>query len=253
MPKTEQKIVLVTGSSKGLGAAIAKLFAANGYHAAITYHRDENGAAEVVDAITRDGGSAEAHQLDVTSESSVRSVTRALADAWGQLDCLVSNAVTEIPKPIDEATLDEWHTVLLTKLDGAFLSTKYCVPLLRCSDNPSIIYITSLSGERPKGDYIAYEIGTSGLIGMTKANAVYLARKFGIRVNAVSPGPVRTPLWDPLPGTSEEMWTRFEEATPTGRVASGSDVAQACLFLADDEHHFLNGVFLSVDGGKQWA
>jgi NAD(P)-dependent dehydrogenase (short-subunit alcohol dehydrogenase family) len=246
------RVVLVTGSSKGIGAAISKRFAGAGYHAVVTYNTSEKAAADVVSSIRAAGGSADACHLDVTSEASVTSVTETILQTWGRLDVLVSNAAVEIAKPVDDASLEEWHTVLLTKLDGAFLCTKHCLPLLQASDNPSIVYVTSSSGERPKGDYLAYEVGTAGLIAMTKANAVYLARKYRIRVNAVSPGPVMTPLWDPLPGTSEEMWVRFNESTPVGRVATDKDVAEACLALTDDPGRFLNGVFLAVDGGRQW-
>lgn len=249
----EKKVVLVTGSSKGLGSAISRRFAAAGYHAIVTYHNDRAAGLAVVQAIIDAGGSATLHQLDVRSEESVSRLLSDVSSVHGRLDTLVSNAVTEIAKPIDAASLDEWHQVLLTKLDGAFLTTKYAIPLLVKSDNPSVIYITSGDGERPNGEFIGYQIGTAGLIAMTKANAVYLAKKFGIRVNAVSPGPVKTPLWDQLGGENEEMWRGFADSAPVKRIATPEDVADACYFLASDARKFLNGVFLHVDGGSQWT
>lgn len=247
------QVALVTGSSKGLGAAAARRFAAAGYHAVVTYLSDHGAGKAVVDDIVSSGGSATLHQLNVRSEDSVIALMSSLDSRHGRLDALVSSAATEIAKPVDEATLEEWHTVLLTKLDGAFLITKHAVPLLRKAENPSLTYITSIDGERPKGDYLAYQVGTAGLIAMTKANAVYLTRKYGIRVNAVSPGPVRTSLWDPLGGENEQMWQRFEQSSPVGRIATVDDVADACLYLAEDRRRFLNGVFLAVDGGDRWT
>lgn len=139
---------------------------------------------------------------------------------------------------------------MLTKLDGAFLCTKHAIPLLQQSDNPSVTYITSVDGERPDGDYIGYQVGTAGLIAMTKANAVYLGRKHGIRVNAVAPGPVRTQLWGP-DLTNEDMWQRFNTKSPLHRVGTGTEAGDACVFLANDPHRFLNGAFIDVDGGSR--
>jgi NAD(P)-dependent dehydrogenase (short-subunit alcohol dehydrogenase family) len=248
-----QRVALVAGSSKGIGSGIAKAFAKEGFHSFITYFQDRQGGETILKEIKDSGGSASLMQLDVTSEESVSTAYSKIASELGRLDSLVVTAVREIPKAVDEATLDEWHKVLLTKLDGAFLMTKHAIPLLSQSNNPSITYITSIDGERPKGDFIGYQTGTAGLIALTKAHSVYLAKKYGIRCNAISPGPVRTPLWDNLGGDDESMWAHFAESSPVKRIATLEDVSAACLFLATDPRKFLNGVFLSVDGGDQWT
>ena len=249
----DKRVVLVTGSSKGIGEGIAKRFALEGWHSVVSYYRDKPGGERVVNDIVATGGSASLVNLDVQSEQSVQAVLEEIGSELGRLDALVSSAVREIPKPVEDATLDEWHTVLLTKLDGAFLTTKYSIPLLSKAENASIVYITSGDGVRPNGEYLGYQIGTAGLIAMTKANAVHLAKKYQIRVNAVSPGPVRTPLWEALGGKDESMWEGFNESAPIGRIATTDDVAAACLYLAADERQILNGVFLNVDGGSQWT
>ncbi len=246
------RVAFVAGSSKGLGAAIAEAFGKLGYHVVVSYRTDRAGAERVAASVTGVGASATVTPLDVTDEDSVREAY-SLVDSLGRLDALVVTAVREIPKAVDQATLDEWHTVLHAKLDGAFLMTKHAIPLMGRSDNPSITYVTSIDGERPSGEFIAYQTGTAGLIAFTKANSVYLARKYGIRCNAISPGPVRTPLWDQLGGEDESMWERFARSSPVKRIAAVEDVAAACLFLATDPQRFLNGVFLSVDGGDQWT
>ncbi|WSQ12385.1 SDR family oxidoreductase [Streptomyces sp. NBC_01231] len=246
-------VAFVAGSSKGLGAGIAKAFARTGHHVVVTYFTDQQGGEKTLQTIINEGGKGTLCHLDVTNESSVQAAYAMIENHVGRLDSLVITAVREIPKPIDDASFDEWRKVLSTKLDGAFLLTKYGIPLLRRSENASVTYITSIDGERPKGDFIAYQTGTAGLIALTKAHSVYLTRKYGIRVNAVAPGPVRTPLWDQLGGDDESMWERFAESTPVKRIATVEDVGQACLFLALDSKKFLNGVFLSVDGGDQWT
>ena len=189
-----ERVAVVTGASRGIGAEIAKSFARWGYTSVITFRSRRALAEEVVEAIGEAGGRAISLQVDVRSDASVLSMLDGVGQAFGRIDALVCNAVDEVIKPIDEASLEEWHVPLLTKLDGAFLCTKHAIPLLQESDNPSITYVTSVDGERPNGDYIGYQVGTAGLMAMTKANAVYLGRKYGIRVNAVAPGPVRTEL-----------------------------------------------------------
>jgi NAD(P)-dependent dehydrogenase (short-subunit alcohol dehydrogenase family) len=246
-------VTFVAGSSKGLGAGIAKAFAQEGHHVVVTYYRDRQGGEKTLQEIIDGGGTGSRHHVDVTDEASVQGVYTAIESDLGRLDSLVITAVREIPKPVDEASLADWRTVLGTKLDGAFLLTKYGIPLLSRSDNASITYTTSIDGERPKGDFIAYQTGTAGLIALTKAHSVYLAKKYNIRVNAISPGPVRTPLWDQLGGEDESMWQGFAESTPVKRIATVDDVSKACLFLALDPKKFLNGVFLSIDGGDQWT
>ena len=248
-----ERVALVAGSSRGIGSAVAKAMAKNGYHAVVTFFQNQDAGEETLRSIQENGGSGSLIRLDVTDEESVLAAYSVVADELGHVDSLVVTAVREIPKAVDEATLGEWHTVLHTKLDGAFLMTKHGISLLSRSQNPSITYITSIDGERPNGDFIAYQTGTAGLIAMTKAHSVYLARKYGIRCNSVSPGPVQTPLWDELGGGDEAMWKRFADSSPVKRVATLDDISAACVFLASDPRKFLNGVFLSVDGGDQWT
>ena len=155
----------------------------------------------------------------------------------------------EIAKSIDNASFEEWKLVTSTKIDGVFLCTKYALPLLRQSENANVINLTSHDGERPNPAYLAYCVGTAGVIAMTKALAVSLPKE-GIRVNAVSPGPIRTPLWDALGGGNEEMWREFSQENPMGRNATEADVANAVMMLVNDPGKFLNGNFLYVNGGN---
>jgi NAD(P)-dependent dehydrogenase (short-subunit alcohol dehydrogenase family) len=246
------KAILVTGSSQGIGFGIAKHYAAHGFHAFINYLSNDLKAKQALKRIEDEDGSASLHRCDVRSEKSVRRMYDDIAAVGHTLETIVINATDEVPKPIDEATLEEWHQVLLTKLDGAFLTIKYGIPLLRKADNPAIIVITSSEGWRPDGEYLAYQVGTAGLISIMAGNSRYLGKKYGIRVNAVAPGPVHSGLWDKA-GQSEQMWEGYAERSPVGRVATTEDVAAAVWYLAEDPLKLLNGTTINVDGGSQWA
>jgi NAD(P)-dependent dehydrogenase (short-subunit alcohol dehydrogenase family) len=140
----------------------------------------------------------------------------------------------------------------VTKLDGAFLITKYAVTLLAKSSNPAITFITSSVGWRPDGQYLAYQVGTAGLIAMANANAQYLCKKYKIRVNSVAPGPVKTALWQKA-GATEETWKDLLELSPVGRLATVEDVASAVWYVSEDLKSFINGTTINVDGGSQWT
>lgn len=247
------KAILITGSSQGIGFGIAKYYAARDFHVCLNYNKDTSKANEAVASLRKLGATPSLYRCDVKDEHDVRRMYDQIAGSGHQLETVVVNATDEIPKAIDEATLQEWHQVLLTKLDGAFLAIKYAIPLLRNADNPAIILITSSEGWRPDGEYLAYQVGTAGLISIMVGNSRYLCKKYGIRVNAVAPGPVHSGLWAKAGGETEQMWREFEEKTPVGRVATTNDIGAAVWYLAEDPMKFLNGTTVNVDGGKQWV
>lgn len=243
--------ILITGGTQGIGRGIAEFYTGRGFHAFLNYLSQTSVAEGAAKAILDAGGSCSLHQADVRVEADVAGMCEAIAESGHQLETLVINAVDEVPKAVDEATFDEWHRVLLTKLDGAFLSLKYAIPLLRKADNPAVAFITSSDGWRPTGEYVAYQVGTAGLIAMANGNSKYLAKKYGIRVNCVSPGPVRTGLWKKA-GEAPNMWEDYAARNPLGRVATVEDVAAAVWTLSEDPRKFLNGTMINVDGGTQW-
>ena len=245
---SKQKIALVTGASKGIGKAIALRLSSIGYYVYVTYHSDLDGGKKTLKEISSSGAKGGLHKLDVRDESSVKSLMDKIDEEYGHLDLLVNNAVKELSKPIEEASLDDWKTVLSTKLDGAFLTTKYAIPLLKKSENPNLVNIATYEGERPVADFLAYGVANAGLIAFTKAMATYLPR-YGIRVNAIMPGEVRTPLWGDG-YNDDKLWKELDEANPMGRVAGVKDVADALILLTEDPNKFLNGNFLFVNGGK---
>jgi 3-oxoacyl-[acyl-carrier protein] reductase len=249
---TETDAALVTGSSKGLGAAISRLLAERGYYVYITDHDDHTAAERTAGEIRSNGGQAGVLPLDVTSERSVREGFAAIGRSGHRLGVLVNNAATEVARNIEEATFADWTSVIATKLDGSWLCTKYALPLLKEAGNPNIVFVTTGDSERPDPEYLAYSAATAGVIAMAKALARSLPR-YGIRVNVVSPGPVRTPLWDSMRSNDDAMWRELSEKNPLGRVAVPGDIAEAVWVLVDDPTRYLNGNVIYVDGGSHLA
>jgi NAD(P)-dependent dehydrogenase (short-subunit alcohol dehydrogenase family) len=242
------KVALVTGSSKGIGQAIALRLARAGYNVYVTYFEDEKGGAQTANLIREAGGTAHVHQLDVRSEASVSKLFSNINNEYGYLDLLVNNAVKEVSKPIDEATLEEWRTVLSTKLDGAFLCTKAALPLFEKASQPSVIVISTYEGQQPSPNFPAYGVANAGLDAFVKAMALFLPR-YGARCNAVCPGPVNTPLWGP-DQENEELWNELAKANPVARNATPQDVAEVVAMIADEPTRMLNGNFVYVNGGN---
>ncbi len=238
------KRVLVIGGSGGIGNQIAIDYAKVGYQVEIAYFHNQEKATEIQNQIQKAGGQAECHKVDIRDESSVKQLFEKITE----LDVLILAAATEAPKSVEKATFKEWRDITGTMVDGAFLCTKYAVPLLAKSNNPNILYFASMDGVRPDGEYLAYQVSEAALIAMTRGNATYLAKNYGIRVNAICPGPVRTPLWDKVGGNTDELWEKFAKENPLKRVATPEDVSRACLSLTEDPGKFLNSNLLFVNG-----
>lgn len=243
------KIALVTGSSKGIGRTIAIRLAKEGYITFVTYNTDKQGAEKTVTEIEDLGGKAHLERLDVRSEDSVKTTFESIKKQYGHLNVLVNNAGIEIPTNIEKANFDEWKTVTETKINGTFLCTKYALPLLKGQENANLINITSSLGDNPDPQFLAYCVGTAGIIAFTKAMAIDLG-KYGIRANGVSPGTTRTPMWDSMGGDNDEMWAKFAQNNPMGRVSTPEDVANTVMMIINDESKYLNGNFIHVNGGN---
>ena len=245
------KSVLITGGTRGIGLGIARKYASEGFHCFLNFLSDDSNAHLALNEIEALGGSGTLLKGDVRDFALMQNQYDVIKESGHSLETLVIGAVDELPKAVDEASVDEWHKVLLTKLDGAFVAIKLAVPYLASAENPSVIFLTSADGWRPDGSYLAYQVGTGGLVTMAIANAIYLCKKYRIRVNSVAPGPVRTDLWRKA-GETEELWKSLNERSPVGRVATVEDVAEAVWFLAQDPRKFLNGTTINVAGGTQW-
>ena len=246
-----EKIALVTGSSQGLGAGIAKLLGAKGYKVIVTYKSNPEKAKEVVAHIKSEGGDALTLQLDVTSEQSVKDCFNQVAEKYEKLDVLVNNAGVDGLSPIETATYERWKEIIGPKIDGNFLCTKYALPLLKNAKKSDLIVIMSELGDKPDIEDVAYSVGTAGAVSFTKAMAVALA-KYGVRTNGVGPSEIRTKLgyWEESGINTDAAWKEIADNNPLGRGATVEDVAQTVLTIVENPTQFWNGNFIYVTGGS---
>jgi 3-oxoacyl-[acyl-carrier protein] reductase len=243
MANLSNKSALVTGASRGIGAAIAKRLAADGARVAITYSRGASAAAEVVKAIEAAGGKAIAIQADATDAKAVRAAVEQTVAAFGQLDVLVNNAGTAIPKPFEEATLEELDQVVDLNLRGVFIATQ--AALKHLGNGGRIINIGSCVGERMFTPGLAAYAATKGAVKMFTQGLSREVGPRGITVNNIQPGPIDTEL-NPASGD----WAQPQIAnTALQRYGHVDDIAAMVAFVAGPEAGYITGANLTVDGG----
>ena len=237
------KVALVTGGSRGIGAAIAKRLAAEGASVAITYSKGAEAAASVVEAIEHDGGKALAIQADAADADAVRNAVETTVETFGKLDVLVNNAGTVIPMSVEETTLADFDRVFAVNVRGTFVATQAALKHIKSGGR--IIMIGSCLGERVFFPGMAPYSATKGAIKMFSQG---LARELGARgvtVNNVQPGPIDTDL-NPAAG---EWAVGQKAAVPLDRYGHPDEVAALVAFVAGPESSYINGANLTVDGG----
>ena len=243
MANLSDKTALVTGASRGIGAAIAKRLAADGASVAITYARGANAAAEVVKAIEASGGKAIAIQADATDAKAVAAAVEATVAAFGRLDVLVNNAGTAIPKPFEESTLEEMDQVVDLNLRGVFVATQ--AALKHLGSGGRIINIGSCVGERMMTPGLVAYSATKGAVKMFTQGLSREVGPRGITVNNIQPGPIDTDL-NPAAG---DWATPQTENTALKRYGHVDDIAAMVAFVAGPEASYITGASLTVDGG----
>jgi len=237
------KAALVTGGSRGIGAAIAKRLAADGANVAITYAKDASAAAAVVKAIEQGGGKGVAIRADAADAEAVRSAVEKTAATFGRLDILVNNAGTAIPKPFEEATLEEMDRVLDINVRGVYVATQAALKHMKSGGR--IISIGSAVGERVAAPGLVPYAGTKGAVKMfTQALAREIGSR-GITVNNVQPGPIDTEL-NPAAG---DWAVPQKAATALDRYGRADEIAAMVAFIAGPESSYITGANLTVDGG----
>jgi 3-oxoacyl-[acyl-carrier protein] reductase len=243
MSKLINKTALVTGASRGIGAAIAKKLAADGAQVAITYARGADAAAMVVKEIERAGGKAIAIQADATDAKAVNAAVEQTVKTFGRLDILVNNAGTAIPKPFEDATLEELDMVIGINLRGVFIATQAALKHLQ--DGGRIISIGSCVGERMMTPGLAAYAATKGAVKMFTQGLSREVGARGITVNTIQPGPIDTDL-NPAAGD----WAAPQLAnTALKRYGHVQDVAALVAFVAGPDASYITGTSLTVDGG----
>jgi len=240
MSKLSKKVALVTGASRGIGAAIAKRLAADGASVAFTYAKDADAASSVVKAIEGAGGKAIAIQADAKA---VKAAVEKAVATLGRLDVLVNNAGTAIPKKFEDATLEELDRVIDINLRGTFVATQ--AALKHMNNGGRIIMIGSCVGERMMTPGLVPYSATKGAIKMFTQGLSREVGDRGITVNNVQPGPIDTDL-NPAAGD----WAVPQKAvTALGRFGTVDEVAALVAFIASPESSYITGANLTVDGG----
>jgi len=252
----KDKVALVTGAASGIGRATALLFGREGAKVVAT-DISVSGEQVALD-IRAAGGQAIFVAHDVTDETVWLKVISRVLESFGRLDVLVNNAGIEVSRPVAEMTLAKWREQMSVNLDGVFLGTKHAVRTMRLGTRGgSIVNVASVAGLVGSPGTSAYSASKGGVRMLTKAVAVECAPE-GIRVNAVFPGGVRTPIWQNADwwdgfvqqvGSEDEAWKKLDGAAPLGRMAEPEDIAEAILYLASDASRYVTGADLVVDGG----
>ena len=243
MSKLANKVALVTGGSRGIGAAIAKRLAADGANVAITYAKDADAAEAVVKAIGFAGRKAIAIQADAANVEAVKSAVEKTVATFGRLDVLVNNAGTAIPRPFEEATQEEMDRVVDINVRGVFATTQ--AALKHMKDGGRIIMVGSAVGERAVAPGLVPYAATKGAVKMfTQALAREVGNR-GITVNNIQPGPIDTDL-NPASGD----WAIPQKAaTALNRYGHVEEIAAMVAFVAGPESSYITGANLTVDGG----
>ena len=254
--KLRDKTAIVTGAASGIGKEIATLFAREGARVAIA-DLALAAAGATVEALRRSGAVAIPVEMDVTDESQVNEGVAAVVEAWGGVDILVSNAGIQIVHPLEDFSLAEWRRMLAIHLDGAFLTTRACLPHMYKAGSGSIIYMGSVHSKEASKLKAPYVTAKHGLIGLAKVVAKEGA-EHGVRANVICPGFVRTPLVDKqIPEQAKAFGISEEEVikkimlkdTVDGEFTTLQDVAEVALLFASFPSNALTGQSLVVSHG----
>jgi NAD(P)-dependent dehydrogenase (short-subunit alcohol dehydrogenase family) len=238
------RVAVVTGAARGIGLAIAEWFLAHGHRVAlIDIDRDTlEGTAQSLGDTSR----VMAIHCDVSNAQQVAAAMARVAEGFGRIDALVNNAGVAIFKPLLATTYDEWRQVLATNLDGPFICTQACAPVMLRTGGGSVVNIASISGLRASTLRVAYGTSKAALMHLTRQQAAELGN-LGIRVNAVAPGPVDTAM--ALKVHSPAIRADYHDAIPLNRYGTPQEIAAAVGFLCSAAASYVNGQVLAVDGG----
>lgn len=240
-----KKTVLITGASRGIGRAIAKLFAENNYNVVINYNKSENEAKELQNYLTNKGYSARIFKADVSNVNEVNSLVNYTIGQFEKIDVLINNAGISKTNLFTDISYDEWNEIMNVNLNGVFYTTKKTLQYMLPEMSGKIINISSIWGMVGGSFEVHYSASKAAIIGMTKA----LAKELGpsnINVNCIAPGVIKT---DMLNNVSDDTLDILKEETPLMKLGSPEDIAKCALFLASEGGDFLTGQVISPNGG----
>jgi 3-oxoacyl-[acyl-carrier protein] reductase len=239
-----EKVVVITGGSRGIGKAIAISLSKKGAKVAVNYSSGADAADKVISEIEGMGGKAMKVKADVSKPSEVRAMFQTVLERFGRVDVLVNNAGTAGKPQLLEISEAEWDRVLAVNLKGMFNCCQAVIPIFLKQSGGKIINMSSVAGKMGGASGVHYGASKAGVIGLTMALSTEFAKK-NIYVNAIAPGPVRTEMFQNLPASLQE---RFAETTHVGRVGEPSEIAHAVVFLLEND--FMAGETLNMSAGR---
>lgn len=239
------KTILITGSSRGIGAETARLFAQNGYNVVINYNSSKIEAQGLLNELLKINSNVIAIKANVANEIEVKNMFLKIKETFGQVDVLVNNAGISKIGVITDFTENDWDNMFAVNVKGAFFCIKEAIPMMLCKGKGKIINISSMWGISGGSCEVCYSSTKSALIGLTKS----LAKELGpshINVNCIAPGVIATEMNSSL---SDEDLNVLKDETPLMRIGTPLDVAKGIMFLSEDSSDFITGQVISIDGG----
>ena len=247
MSKLKNKVAIVTGASKGIGAGIAKAYGTEGASVVVNYSSDKDGAERVVNEIVANGGKAVAVQGNVSRKADVKKLFEETKNAFGKVDILVNNAGVFKFEPLEEVTEEEFHRQFNTNVWGTILATQEALQYFN-GDGGSVINVSSIISDNP----LAHSVVYSATKGAVDTIAVGLSKELGsknIRINTIAPGGVETEGTHTAGIVGGDFEKQIIAGTPLGRIGQPGDIAKVAVFLASDDSQWVNGEKISVSGG----
>lgn len=262
MGRVQDKVAIVTGGASGIGRASAELLAEEGATVVVTDVQEELGR-DVVAGIQAAGGNAVFIALDVTDEAQWQNTVSNTMNQFGGLHVLLNNAGICYDGPITRLSVEKWRRQQAINLEGVFLGVKHGIVAIRDSGGGSIINISSSAAIKAAANHAAYSATKSGVLAMTKAAAIECGQsRWPVRINAILPGMIDTPMWDAIDqddvpeffqaGEGDgkiDMQGLAEVLVPSGVLGEPRDIAKGVVFLASDDSRYITGVALPIDGG----
>ena len=240
-----EKIALVTGSSRGIGRAIARELAREGWKVCINYRVRRDCAESLLEEISAFGGEAMIYGADVSRREDVNAMVAAIKANWGEVSLLVNNAGVAGQALFQDVTDELWHRYFSVNVDGAFHAIQAVLPPMFREHEGCIINVSSMWGLRGASCEVTYSCTKAALIAMSRSLALELAPT-NIRVNCIAPGVIKTDMLDALPA---EVLPQLAEETPLRRLGTPEDIAHLAVFLASDKSSFITGQVITADGG----
>ncbi|MFT5446167.1 MAG: NAD(P)-dependent dehydrogenase (short-subunit alcohol dehydrogenase family) [Gammaproteobacteria bacterium] len=248
MSDAATKVVIVTGAARGIGLAVVRKFLSQGWRTALLDIDEEN-----LLCTTSQLGPERSNEdnvlglpCDVADPVQVEAAVAATVAHFGRIDALVNNAGIAVFKPLLETSYEEWSRVLAVNLNGPFICTQACAPVMLQNDGGAVVNIASISGLRASMLRVAYGTSKAAVVHLTKQQAAELGN-IGIRVNAIAPGPVDTAMAKAV--HSQDIRADYHDAIPLNRYGREEEIAEGVWFLCSDAASYINGQTLAVDGG----